>query len=314
FFSAGDMLVLNDTRVMPARLIGKKSTGGGVEILLTREIYDDEVDGRGSSRWLVMLKGSKGLRIGAKLTICGGASARLVEEVEGGFWAVDLTLPDDCSDIHDYLASNGEIPLPPYMRRSAEELDTERYQTVFADVPGAVAAPTAGLHFTRELLDKIQAKGVKVAYLTLHVGPGTFLPVRVDDISKHKMHSEWYEIDEEVYKDLSRTKEKGGRVIAVGTTVTRALEAAAMSEANGTAKLTGDTDIFITPGFEFKVVDALLTNFHLPKSTLLMLVSAFAGRDNILKAYKEAIEEKYRFFSYGDSMIILQGYPLSVLT
>ncbi len=304
YLKAGDMLVLNDTRVIPARLSGRKTTGGAVELLLTRDITGEATTG-GSSTWLSMVKGSKGIRPGALIFLDGGGEARLIEAVDGGFWTVEIKLPEASADIYQYLDKNGEMPLPPYMRRGAEDLDTDRYQTVFADRPGAVAAPTAGLHFTEVLLGEIAVMGVDVKYITLHVGPGTFLPVRVDDVSKHRMHSEWYEIDEGLYEAALRTKEAGARVIAVGTTVTRALEAAASGDGSGAPKLKGETDIFIYPGYAFKVVDALITNFHLPKSTLLMLVSAFAGRENILRAYAEAVEKRYRFFSYGDAMIII---------
>ncbi len=304
FLEPGDMLVLNDTRVIPARLTGKKATGGVIELLLTREL-SEEPTGPGRTRWLSMVKGSKGIRQGTAFTLDGGGEARLIESADDGFWIVEITLTGAYSDIYTYLDKNGELPLPPYMRRGAEELDKERYQTVFADVPGAVAAPTAGLHFTETLLGELSAMGVLVKYITLHVGPGTFLPVRVDDVSEHRMHSEWYEIAPDIYEAVFQRRERGTRVIAVGTTVTRALEAAACGGETGAPKLKGDTDIFIYPGYVFKVVDALITNFHLPQSTLLMLVSAFAGRENILNAYTEAIEKKYRFFSYGDSMIII---------
>ena len=306
FLKAGDMLILNDTRVIPARLTGKKATGGAVELLLTRELSEDKSTGH-NTRWLAMAKTSKGLRPGAVITLGGGGEGRVIEPSGDGFWIIEIKIPEAYNnDIYKYLDKNGELPLPPYMRRGAEELDKERYQTVFASVPGAVAAPTAGLHFTDSLLDEIKEVGVLVEYITLHVGPGTFLPVRVDDISEHRMHSEWYEIDPDIYETALRTKESGGRVIAVGTTVTRALEAAACG-VTGAVKapiLTGETDIFIYPGYDFKVVDALVTNFHLPKSTLLMLVSAFAGRVNVSRAYEEAIIKGFRFFSYGDSMII----------
>ena len=302
YLKPGDMLVLNDTKVLPARLPGTKATGGAVELLLTRELTEESATGL--TRWLTMVKGSKGIRPGATFTLKGACEARLIESIGDGFWSVDLKLPEAYSDIYRYLDENGELPLPPYMGRGAEEIDKERYQTVYAEAPGAVAAPTAGLHFTDLLLEEIKAMGVLVRYITLHVGPGTFLPVRASDISEHRMHSEWYEIDSGLYAEALWVKEKGARVVAVGTTVTRALEAAASGDETCRPKLTGDTDIFICPGYKFKMVDALITNFHLPKSTLLMLVSAFAGRENILRTYEKAVEEGFRFFSYGDSMII----------
>ena len=301
YLREGDLLILNDTSVMPARLVGTKKTGGKVEVLLIRELQ--------GSRYLVMIKGGKSLKEGDSVTFENASrsiTVTLLKKGEGGF--AEATLVSN-GDLSEALQAIGHMPLPPYINREDEELDRTRYQTVFADSSKqkAVAAPTAGLHFTEEVLNGIKSKGVKVGFITLHTGPGTFLPVRVENIESHKVPAEWYSIPEEVYNEIVATKDAGHRVIAVGTTVTRTLEAAFQDGLNKD-KLTGDTDIFIYPrsgsGYEFKVVDALLTNFHLPESSLIMLVAAFAGKDFIMKAYKEAVQEKYRFFSYGDCMLV----------
>lgn len=286
----GDVLVLNDTKVVPARLFAKKATGGKVELLLVREARQGV--------WECMLKNSKGLKTGSRLFFDGGGAACITGGSDG-LWQCLFEGVDPWELMEHY----GSVPLPPYIRREPSEADRARYQTVFAGPKGAVAAPTAGLHFTEALLDDIRAMGVEVLRLTLHTGPGTFLPVRVDDISAHRMHREYYSISRPVFDAVVRAKAEGRRVIAVGTTTTRALEAAAATGLE-TPALEGSTDIFIYPGFVFKVIDGLLTNFHLPASTLLMLVCAFAGHEHVMAAYKEAVEKRYRFFSYGDAMFI----------
>lgn len=291
YLEVDDLMVLNNTRVIPARLFGHKETGGQVEILVERVLS--------AQRMLVQIKGSKRLHVGSKLALSPTDMLEVVTKYDG---FVELkTLNDE--DLLTTIARHGQMPLPPYIKRQAEQLDLERYQTVFAKDPGAVAAPTAGLHFDDALLNQLKYQGVKQAFVTLHVGAGTFQPVRVDDIEDHQMHSEYMVVDQSVCDLVSDTKQQSGRVLAVGTTSLRALESA--SRAGQCQPFIGDTDIFIYPGFQFHCVDALITNFHLPKSTLLMLVSAFAGRENIQVAYQEAIEQRYRFFSYGDAMLIL---------
>lgn len=282
---AGDVLVVNDTRVIKARLHGRKETGGEVEVLVER-VLD-------AHRALAMVRASKTPKEGRRLLLNGGIEAEVLGRHEEFF---ELRFD---TRVLDALAAHGEVPLPPYITHAAEPEDEGRYQTVYARVPGAVAAPTAGLHFDDALLAALEAKGVKRVPLTLHVGAGTFQPVRVDDVTRHVMHSEWYGIPEETVDAIaSRT----GRVVAVGTTALRALESAA---AAGELKAgTDETRLFITPGYRFRVVERLVTNFHLPKSTLLMLVSAFAGSDNIRRAYEHAVAERYRFFSYGDAMLL----------
>ena len=297
---AGDLLVLNDTRVVPARLRGAKATGGKVEVLLLERTG-------GTDREPVhrcLLEASKPARPGTRLAFGEGLSARVVGRSGEGY---EIVLEAASGDPVEAFYRLGSVPLPPYIRRSEgdprEGMDRERYQTVFADRPGAVAAPTAGLHFTPALLDRISAGGARIARLTLHVGPGTFLPVRVENVEEHAMHDEAYELPRATADAIRETRRAGGRVVAVGTTVVRTLEAAAGPD--GTVRPgSGRCDLFIRPGYEFKVVDALLTNFHLPRSTLLMLVSAFAGRERILAAYAEAVREEYRFYSYGDAMFI----------
>lgn len=293
FLRAGDLLLLNDTRVIPARLVGKKRTGGAVEVFLVRR---GEI---GGERWEALIRSSKPPRPGTEIILPGGVVATVVSPAQPEGWLVDFTGADDFSS---WLDQYGAVPLPPYIRRAQSEQDRERYQTVFARERGAVAAPTAGLHFTDALLQRIQTSGVEVATLTLHVGIGTFMPIREEDPLRHKMHSERYCIPDETVAAISRCRARGGRVVAVGTTVARALEHAA--EGDSVRPGCGETSIFIYPGFRFRVVDALLTNFHLPKSTLLMLVAAFAGRERILGAYRVAVERGFRFFSYGDAMFI----------
>lgn len=288
--SAGDLLVLNDTRVIPARLLGQKATGGKVEVLVERVLEKRRV--------LAHVRASKPPRPGTWLRLAD----RLEVRVEGR--DEDLFLLEFAGDtaIIELLERHGHVPLPPYITRADEVADRERYQTLFGQRPGAVAAPTAGLHFDPALLAAIGAAGVNIAYVTLHVGAGTFQPVRVDDLSQHHMHAEWLEVSPETVAAVNATRQKGGRIVAVGTTVVRSLESAA---AGGELQpFAGDSRLFITPGYSFRVVDALLTNFHLPESTLLMLVSAFAGQDNIMRAYRHAVAQRYRFFSYGDAMFI----------
>lgn len=293
YLHPGDLLIMNDTRVIPARLLGRKDTGGKVEVLVERVLDDKTV--------LAHVRSSKSPKAGYEL---------LLEE---SLYVTVLGRDDDLFILEFRLSAGetvfsaldkfGHIPLPPYIERQDNLDDRERYQTVYASKPGAAAAPTAGLHFTNAILDKIIAKGISVATVTLHVGAGTFQPVRVDNLDEHKMHSEWISLDESVVKQINETKMNGGRVVAVGTTSVRCLESAFAKHGQLQA-YTGETDIFITPGVKFNVVDALLTNFHLSESTLIMLVSAFAGYDNTMMAYQHAIEQKYRFFSYGDAMFI----------
>ena len=293
FLKKGDLLVFNDTRVIPARLFGKKRSGGRVEIFLVRRAVGE------SEEWSALIRSSKPPRIGTVIDLADGVTAAVTGTAGEGAWLVRFS---DAGDFAAWLEQHGAVPLPPYIRREPKKSDRQRYQTVFAREAGAVAAPTAGLHFTEDLLGRIAANGIETAFLTLHVGLGTFMPVRVDDPTQHKMHREFYSIPPETAAAVKRCHERGGRVIAVGTTVARTLEYAASK--GELEPGSGDADIFIYPGYRFKVVDALLTNFHLPMSTLLMLVSAFAGRELILDAYRHAVEQKYRFFSYGDAMFI----------
>ncbi|MHB8236403.1 MAG: tRNA preQ1(34) S-adenosylmethionine ribosyltransferase-isomerase QueA [Acidithiobacillus ferrivorans] len=286
----GDLLVLNDTRVLPARLQARKATGGAVELLLDRLV--DAREG-----WF-LAKSSKALRPDMRLHLSGGAVAT-VEEKDG--MEVRLSLSADAQWL-PILEAEGSMPLPPYIRRAPEASDRERYQTIYAAHPGAVAAPTAGLHFDAQLLDALAARGVERTFVTLHVGAGTFLPVRSDDITEHPMHAETMEVSATTVAAVAAAKARGKRVIAVGTTACRALETAAQ---DGTLRpYTGETRLFIYPGKAFQVIDGLLTNFHLPESTLLMLVCAFAGMECMLAAYRHAVAEGYRFFSYGDAMLI----------
>lgn len=292
---AGDLLVFNNTRVIPARMFGQKSTGGKVEVLVERLIDKNTV--------LAHIRASKSPKVGTELLLEGVAKATMVAR-HGALFELKFGGEKSVLSILDDI---GHMPLPPYIDRPDEDSDRERYQTVYNEKPGAVAAPTAGLHFDDELLEQIKEKGVELAFVTLHVGAGTFQPVKVDEIADHIMHAEYVEVPPEVVEQINRTKVNGGRVVAVGTTSVRSLESAAKAAEVAGKELTafyGDTDIFITPGYEFKLVDALLTNFHLSESTLLMLVSAFSGYENIMKAYQHAISEKYRFFSYGDAMFL----------
>ncbi|WP_047395365.1 tRNA preQ1(34) S-adenosylmethionine ribosyltransferase-isomerase QueA [Chitinibacter sp. ZOR0017] len=288
--TAGDVLVFNDTKVIKARLFGEKASGGKIEALVERVLDQQHA--------LAHIKASKAPKPGAILHFQGGFVAEMLERQQDLF---KLKFLGELS-VLEVLDASGRLPLPPYITHEPDEEDAKRYQTVYARDPGAVAAPTAGLHFTDAILDELRAKGVQVEFLTLHVGAGTFMPVRVDNIAEHTMHHERYEIPQRTQEAIRVAKASGRRVIAVGTTSLRALEAS--SQQGLLAEPTGDTNIFITPGYQFKVVDRLITNFHLPKSTLLMLVSAFAGHQTMLDAYQHAIAHEYRFFSYGDSMLL----------
>ena len=293
YLNEGDCLVINNTRVIPARLIGEKEdTGGKVEVLLLKR--------RANDVWETLVKPGKKLRPGARVTFGDGRlKAEILEIAEEGNRLVRFYYEGIFEEILDSL---GEMPLPPYITHKLE--DKEMYQTVYAKYDGSAAAPTAGLHFTKELLSKIEEKGIKIASITLHVGLGTFRPVKVDDVNNHHMHTEWYEVNAEAADMINETKRNGGRVICVGTTSCRTIESVA--DENGYMKAkTGETDIFIYPGYKFKVMDGLITNFHLPESTLVMLVSAFAGKENVLAAYETAVKERYRFFSFGDAMILI---------
>ncbi|MBX0312650.1 MAG: tRNA preQ1(34) S-adenosylmethionine ribosyltransferase-isomerase QueA [Sulfurihydrogenibium sp.] len=288
YLKPGDTLVLNNTKVIPARLIGKKEkTGANIEVFLLRPIEDNI--------WEALIKNVRRLKKNQKIIISDDFYVEFLDRDDEKA-IVKIYSKDIKSDLEKY----GHVPLPPYIEREDEEKDKDYYQTVFAEKEGSVASPTAGLHFTKELLEKIKEKGVNIAYITLHVGLGTFKPVKTEDITKHKMHEEYFTIPKETLEMIKKTKENKKSVVAVGTTVVRALETYGKF-----GKTEGFTDIFIYPPYEFKIVDKLITNFHLPKSTLLMLVSAFADRDFILRAYNEAIKEKYRFFSYGDAMLIV---------
>jgi S-adenosylmethionine:tRNA ribosyltransferase-isomerase len=290
FLSAGDLLVFNDTRVIKARLLGHKDSGGRVEVLIERVLDAHEA--------LAQIKASHAPRPGTRLRLAGAVDATVLARGDDLF----RLRFDGTDSVFDLLERHGSVPLPPYIAHAAEAADERRYQTVYARAPGAVAAPTAGLHFDEPLLARLRAQGVETAFLTLHVGAGTFQPVRVTDLADHRMHGEWYEIPAATAEAVSRVHARGRDVIAVGTTSLRALEAAA--RAGTVAAGCGETGLFITPGFTFRVADRLITNFHLPKSTLLMLVSAFAGMDAVRAAYRHAIGQRYRFFSYGDAMLV----------
>jgi len=289
----GDLLVFNDTKVLKARFFGQKASGGKIEVLVERVT--------GTHTALAQIRASKSPGAGTTLRLADAFDVTVGERVEPFF---TLVFPEPCLDL---IEQYGRLPLPPYIEHDPDATDETRYQTVYASNPGAVAAPTAGLHFDQPMLDRLDAMGVERATLTLHVGAGTFQPVRVDNIAEHKMHSEWYDLPQSLVDKIAATRARGGNVIAVGTTSMRALEAAARSADEAGRPLAAtqaETDIFITPGYRFRVVDRLVTNFHLPKSTLLMLVSAFAGVETIRAAYRHAIEERYRFFSYGDAMLL----------
>jgi len=293
----GDLLVLNNTRVVPARFFGRKASGGRVEVMVDR-VLD-------RSRVLAKVRCSRSPKPGAGLRLdCG-----LDLEVLGRQAELFELRFDDPRPVHELLDLYGQIPLPPYIERSPNEDDRERYQTVYAHHPGAVAAPTAGLHFDQPLLDRVREHGVEIGHVTLHVGSGTFAPMRSEVLDEHVMHSEWFEVDDGLVAQVEQARARGGRVVAVGTTVVRSLEAAAAS--GRLRPFRGDTDIFIRPGYHFRVVDALLTNFHLSESTLLMLVCAFAGYEPVMAAYAHAVAEGYRFFSYGDAMFLHGECPSS---
>lgn len=293
YLESGDTLVLNDTRVMPARLFGlKEETGAKVEMLMLTQIEGND--------WEVLLKPAKRIKVGNRLTFGEGKIvAECIKELDQGGRIMRLHYDGILQERLDEL---GEMPLPPYIKERLD--DQDRYQTVYAKASGSAAAPTAGLHFTDELLANIRDKGVNIAFITLHVGLGTFRPVSVDNIDDHEMHSEYYQMDSETADLLNETKERGNRIISVGTTSTRTLETIIQSNDKFVSQ-SGWTDIFIFPGFTFKAIDGLITNFHLPKSTLVMLVSAFSSRDNILNAYNQAVSSEYRFFSFGDAMLII---------
>lgn len=292
YLNEGDCLVMNNTRVIPARLYGaKEGTGGKIEFLLLKRIE--------GNKWEVILKPGRRAKAGTRFTFGDGLlTAEILEQKEDGGRIVEFFYDGIWEELLDRL---GEMPLPPYIKEKLD--DRERYQTVYSKIKGSAAAPTAGLHFTDELLEKIRAKGIKTAFLTLHVGLGTFRPVSVENVESHVMHSEYYEVSEETAKTVNETRKAGGRIIAVGTTSVRTLETCTTEDGELLAK-SGETKIFIYPGYKFKAVDALITNFHLPESTLLMLVSAFSDKETILKAYETAVSEKYRFFSFGDAMFI----------
>ena len=310
----GDLLVFNNTRVIPARMFGRKASGGKVEVLVERILSE--------TRFLAHVRSSKAPKEGTELFLGedklgegNGIKALMIGRQEALF---ELEINEKHRSLLEVLQQIGHMPLPPYIDRPDEDADKERYQTVYNKVPGAVAAPTAGLHFDDELLAKLQAKGVNFAFVTLHVGAGTFQPVRVENIEDHHMHAEYVEVPQEVVNAILDTKQQGKRVIAVGTTSVRSIESAALAaEENGSPQLLepyfSDTSIFIYPGKKFRVVDCLITNFHLPESTLIMLVSAFAGYQHTMNAYKSAVENRYRFFSYGDSMFITRNFNVSGL-
>ncbi|RKF15546.1 tRNA preQ1(34) S-adenosylmethionine ribosyltransferase-isomerase QueA [Alginatibacterium sediminis] len=295
YIAPGDLLVFNDTRVIPARLFGQKLSGGKIEVLIERVLDDHRV--------LAHVRSSKSPKVGAQLRLADTISVTMLARHEALF---ELEF-DHQHTVLEWLEQYGHMPLPPYIDRPDEDSDKERYQTVYNRNPGAVAAPTAGLHFDDAMLEKVKAKGAQLAFVTLHVGAGTFQPVRVETIAEHVMHREIAEVSQAVVDKIKQTKANGGRVIAVGTTSVRSLESAAKASKNVGSELQAykaDTDIFIYPGYEFELVDAMVTNFHLPESTLMMLVSAFAGKNHIDAAYQSAIENKYRFFSYGDAMFL----------
>ena len=291
----GDLLVFNNTRVIPARMFGKKESGGKIEVLVER-LLDDK-------RFLAHIRASKSPKVGSKVILEDKVSATMNAR-HGALFELEISGEQSILSVLDDI---GHMPLPPYIDRPDEDSDRERYQTVYNEKPGAVAAPTAGLHFDDALLADIKAKGIDFAFVTLHVGAGTFQPVKVDEIADHIMHAEYVEVSDDVVVQINKTKANGGRIVAVGTTSVRSLESAAKSAQEQGTELKafyGDTDIFITPGYQFQLIDALVTNFHLSESTLLMLVSAFSGYENIMKTYQHAIAEKYRFFSYGDAMFL----------
>jgi S-adenosylmethionine:tRNA ribosyltransferase-isomerase len=286
----GDVMVFNNTRVIKARLAGRKKSGGKIEVLVERVLGDDEV--------LAQIRASHAPQAGGVLVLAGAIEAMVLGR-QGGFYHLRF---ENCSNVFELLERHGAVPLPPYITHAPDAGDESRYQTVYAREPGAVAAPTAGLHFDEALLAQLAARGVNIAYLTLHVGAGTFQPVRVDNLVDHEMHSEWYHMPQSTVDAVALAQREGRRIIAVGTTSLRALETAAAGGALEAGY--GETKLFVMPGYHFRIVERLLTNFHLPKSTLMLLVSAFGGVDNIRRAYRHAVDKRYRFFSYGDAMLI----------
>lgn len=291
----GDLLIFNDTRVIPARLFGQKATGGRVEILIERLLPGNEARAQ--------VGASKSPKPGGRIALDAGGEVEVLGR-EGEFYHLRFHVDDS---LESWLLHAGRLPLPPYIQREPGRDDLERYQTVFAKEVGAVAAPTAGLHFDEALLQALRDRGIEFGHVTLHVGAGTFQPMRADDVRDHHMHSEWLNVGAELVAQVRRTRERGGRVVAVGTTVVRALESAMRRLDDGSSELqpfAGETRIFIFPGYRIRSVDAMVTNFHLPESTLLMLVSAFAGKDRVFEAYRHAVEQQYRFFSYGDAMLL----------
>lgn len=298
YLREGDVLVLNETKVFPARLYGKRTdTGGKLEVFLLNE--------KEPNIWEALVRPGRRAREGLFILFGNGElKARIGKNTDTGGRIIEFFTENNERSVWDAISEIGEIPLPPYIKRPADQSDKERYQTVYARSIGSVAAPTAGLHFTKELLNRIENKGVRLAYVLLHVGIGTFRPVNVENVEEHKMHAEFWMLREPEAALINKTRQKGGRVIAVGTTTVRVLESAA--DADGKVKAgKGWTSLFIYPGYQFHAVDALITNFHLPRSTLLMLICAFAGKEFVINAYKEAVERKYRFFSYGDAMLII---------
>jgi S-adenosylmethionine:tRNA ribosyltransferase-isomerase len=293
FLKPNDLLILNDTKVIPARLFGQKDSGGKVEVLIERIVSDHEA--------FAMIKASRSPKIGSYIILENKVRLKICDK-NAGIYSVSF----ESDSVLKVLNEVGHIPLPPYIDREDVKEDTNRYQTVYAQNNGAVAAPTAGLHFDESLLSSLKEQGIDHTFLTLHVGAGTFQPVKVENIENHKMHSEYYEISQEAVDKIVKTKAMGGRIIAVGTTAVRTLESIALNGELSSQK--GETDIFIYPGFEFRIVDVLITNFHLPKSSLLMLVSAFIGFEKMLQSYQYAIKEKYRFFSYGDAMLLEKNH------
>ncbi len=294
FFCAGDLLVLNQSKVIPARLFGKKTTGASIELFLLKELKGDV--------WQCLLRPASRLKVGHMVLLDEGLKAEVLSK-DGQVNTVKFFAPDN-QNVRLWIDKVGKMPLPPYIKRNAKESDKTRYQTIYAKEDGSVAAPTAGLHFTQEMLEKLEEKGVKIAFVTLHVGLGTFLPVSTSNILEHRMHSEFCKIDDQSATLINETKKKGNRVIAVGSTSVRTLESFAVTEGKVDSGYK-DTDIFLYPGKKFQIIDGLITNFHLPESTLIMMVAGFAGYENTLNAYKSAVKKKYRFFSYGDAMLIL---------
>jgi S-adenosylmethionine:tRNA ribosyltransferase-isomerase len=308
----GSLVVLNDTRVMPARLIAQKETGGRVEVFLVRLVGDRTIDAEGGARqaqvWRALGKASKALRFGVDMRIIGPSAlfVRLLgRSDDDGLLEVALHLEPSRKppSLDEAIRASGRMPLPPYIKRDVDPKDAERYQTVFARVDGAIAAPTAGLHFSRALLGRLAVRGIDVASVTLHVGLGTFQPVIAADLDDHKMHAEWYEVSRTAAQAIANAQKRGAKIVAVGTTVVRALESA-VDDSGRVGATSGETALLIQPGYRFRVVDSMLTNFHLPRSTLLALVCAFAGTERVLGAYAEAVREGYRFYSYGDAMYV----------